>query len=184
VDESYDPEQRRALLTLPFELSIGTLQTGSQVVTVGLTGEPVGRGTVVAARNAPSQDHRRLILLEVPFADRLSVAGFRLYEPGEAAEAAVPADDREVIICRCERVPKGEIVDMIRAGCRDMNQLKAALRVGMGACGGKNCQELILKLFREEGVETKEVTPFIERPLEMEVPLRAFAGAVDEESGG
>ena len=79
--------------------------------------------------------------------------------------------------------PKGEIVDLIRDGYRDMNQLKAALRVGMGACGGKTCQELILRLFREEGVDLKEVTPLVERPLEMEVPLRVFAGATDEESG-
>jgi len=124
-----------------------------------------------------------LILLEVPFADRLSVAGFRLGEPEQETPAAVQAEDREVIICRCERVNKGEIVDLIREGYRDMNQLKAALRVGMGACGGKTCQELILSLFREEGVDPKEVTPLVERPLEMEVPLRVFAGAVDKESG-
>jgi len=183
VDESYDPEQRRALLTLPFEISNGGLRPGTQVITVGLDGEPVGTGMVVAIRNAPSQDHRRLILLEVPFADRLSVAGFRLGEPEQAAAAEVQVEDREVIICRCERVTKGEIVDMIREGCRDMNQLKAALRTGMGACGGKNCQELILRLFREEGVDPKEVTPLVERPLEMEVALRVFAGAADKENG-
>jgi len=183
VDESYDPEQRRALLTLPFEISNGGLRPESQVITVGLAGEPVGRGTVIAIRNAPSQDHRRLILLEVPFADRLSVAGFRLGEPEQATPAELQAEDREVIICRCERVTKGEIVDLIREGCRDMNQLKAALRTGMGACGGKTCQDLILRLFREEGVDPEEVTPLVKRPLEMEVPLRVFAGAADEERG-
>lgn len=183
VDESYDPEQDRALLSLPFELDIGDLRSNSEVTTVGLAGEPVGRGTVVATRNAPSQDHRRLILLEVPFGDRLSVAGFRLGEPEKATPTEVPAEDREVIICRCERVTQGEIVGLIRRGYRDMNQLKAALRIGMGACGGKTCQDLILRLFREEGVDAKDVTPLVERPLEMEVPLRAFAGAADEESG-
>lgn len=183
VDESYDPEQDRALLTLPFELSNGRLRSGTEVITMGLAGEPIGRGTVVATRNAPSQDHRRLILLEVPFGDRLSVAGFRLDEPEKATPAEGPAEDRETIICRCERISKGEIVDRIREGYRDMNQLKAALRVGMGACGGKTCQDLILGLFYEEGVDPKEVTPLVERPLEMEVPLRVFAGAVDEESG-
>ena len=119
----------------------------------------------------------------MPFGDRLSVAGFRLGEPEKATPTEVPAEDREVIICRCERVTQGEIVGLIRRGYRDMNQLKAALRIGMGACGGKTCQDLILRLFREEGVDAKDVTPLVERPLEMEVPLRAFAGAADEESG-
>jgi hypothetical protein len=64
-----------------------------------------------------------------------------------------------------------------------MNQLKAALRTGMGACGGKTCQDLILSLFREEGVDPKEVTPLVARPLEMEVALRVFAGAAGKESG-
>jgi sarcosine oxidase subunit alpha len=183
VDESYDPGQRRALLVLPFEISNGGLRPGTQVITVGLGGEPVGRGTVIAIRRAPSQDHRRLILVEVPFADRLSVAGFRLGEPEQATPTELQAEDREVIICRCERVTKGEIVDLIREGCRDMNQLKAALRTGMGACGGKTCQDLILRLFREEGVDPKEVTPLVQRPLEMEVALRVFAGAADKENG-
>ena len=183
VDESYDPGQDRALLTLPFELGNVNLRSESEVITVGLAGEPIGRGTVIAIRNAPSQDHRRLVLLEVPFADRLNVAGFKVGEPEQSAPPEASAEDREVIICRCERVSKGEIVDLIREGYRDMNQLKAALRVGMGACGGKTCQELILSLFREEGVDPKEVTPLVERPLEMEVPLRVFAGAADKESG-
>ncbi|UCF99602.1 MAG: FAD-dependent oxidoreductase [Spirochaetaceae bacterium] len=183
VDESYDPGRDRALLILPFELSDGMLRPGSQVITVGPAGEPVGRGTVVATRDAPSQDHRRLILLEVPFADRLGVAGFSSGEPQKAAPAAVSAEDREAIICRCERVTRGEIVDLIQGGYRDINQLKAALRVGMGACGGKTCQDLILRLFQEEGVNLGEVTPLVERPLEMEIPLRVFAGAVDVETG-
>ena len=57
-----------------------------------------------------------------------------------------------------------------------MNQLKAALRTGMGACGGKTCTELIQRLFREEGIDLKEVTPPTHRPLDMEIPLGVFAG--------
>jgi NADPH-dependent 2,4-dienoyl-CoA reductase/sulfur reductase-like enzyme/Pyruvate/2-oxoacid:ferredoxin oxidoreductase delta subunit/bacterioferritin-associated ferredoxin len=84
--------------------------------------------------------------------------------------------DEQTIICRCERVSKGRIVEMIRAGCRDMNQIKAVLRTGMGACGGKTCTELILGLFREEGVDLSEVRLPTSRPPEMEVPLGNFAG--------
>jgi hypothetical protein len=47
----------------------------------------------------------------------------------------------------------------------------------MGACGGKSCSALILRLFREEGVPDEEVTPNVPRPLFIEVPLGTFAGA-------
>jgi bacterioferritin-associated ferredoxin len=82
----------------------------------------------------------------------------------------------ETIICRCERVSKDRVLEMIRAGCRDMNQIKAVLRTGMGACGGKTCTELILGLFKEEGVDLSDVRLPTSRPPEMEVPLGRFAG--------
>jgi hypothetical protein len=46
----------------------------------------------------------------------------------------------------------------------------------MGACGGKTCPSLILRIFREEGIAPSEVTAQVVRPLFMEVPLGAFAG--------
>jgi len=73
-------------------------------------------------------------------------------------------------------VTKGQIVELISAGYRDMNQIKAVLRSGMGACGGKTCSELILNLFQEEGVDLQEVTRFVERPPVSEVPLWTLAG--------
>jgi hypothetical protein len=48
----------------------------------------------------------------------------------------------------------------------------------MGACGGKTCPSLILRLFREEGVPLTEVTELTRRPVFMEVPMGAFAGLV------
>jgi len=176
VDERYDPARRRALLTLPFEMPSGTVNVEDEVRTVGMEGEPVGAGRVVAFRDAPSQDRRRLMLLEVPFEDRLRVAGVRLRETVEPEKADPPEQEEDTIICRCERVTKGEILALIRAGYRDMNQIKAALRTGMGACGGKTCTELILRLFREEGIDLKEVTLPVHRPPETEVPLGVFAG--------
>lgn len=176
VDESYDPDQKRALLTIPFELADDTVGVGQQVITVGIEGERVGAARVIAFRNAPSQDHRRLMLLEVPFEDRLKVAGIKVREHVEGREEEPSEIDEDVIICRCERVTKREIVELIRMGYRDMNQIKAAVRAGMGACGGRTCAELILRLFREEGVDLKDVRLPVYRPLETEVPLGVFAG--------
>jgi sarcosine oxidase subunit alpha len=188
VDEGFDRERRRALLTLPFELGERELACGEEVDTVGVEGEPVGAGTVVALRDGAAQDRRLLLLVEVPFEDRLRVAGVRRRAERTSERAASPAvaaaglpsaapPDGDAIICRCERVRKEDIVALIRSGCRDMNQIKATLRAGMGACGGKTCTELILRLFREQGVEPGEVTLPVYRPPEMELPLAAFAGS-------
>ncbi len=105
-----------------------------------------------------------------------------------SAPASAPASgdgDAEVeadpIICRCERVRKSEITAAIRDGVRDMNALKALLRCGMGACGGKTCTDLIKGLYRECGIDLAEVTPPTIRPLVFEVPLSAFAPPTGED---
>ncbi len=88
------------------------------------------------------------------------------------------ADD--TIICRCERVTAGEIRAMIRGGSRDISEIKAVTRACMGACGAKTCTPLIHRLFREEGFPDAEVVDQLKRPLFMEVPLGAFAGAPEK----
>jgi NAD(P)H-nitrite reductase large subunit len=82
----------------------------------------------------------------------------------------------DTIICRCERVTAGEIRALIRDGYRDINEIKAVSRAGMGACGAKSCTALIHRLFRDEGVPDAEVIEQTSRPLFMEVPLGVFAG--------
>ncbi len=176
VDESYDPKGKWVLLTIPSELADESIGVGDEVQTVGFEGEDVGTARVIAFRNAASQDRRRLMLLEVPFEDRLQVAGIRVREAIEGKMGHASEEEEDTVICRCERVRKSQIVRLIRVGYRDMNQIKAALRTGMGACGGKTCTELILRLFREEGVDLKDVTLPVHRPPEMEVPLGVFAG--------
>jgi len=61
-----------------------------------------------------------------------------------------------------------------------MNQLKAVLRTGMGACGGKTCRDLILDVCREEGIALSQVTRLSLRPFETEVPLSAVSGCDSE----
>ena len=85
------------------------------------------------------------------------------------------------MVCRCERVSKSEIVAAIRAGVRDMNQLKAVVRAGMGGCGGKTCTDLILRIFREEGVPLEDVTLPTVRPLMAEVHMGDFVSHTDKE---
>ncbi len=91
------------------------------------------------------------------------------------------ADD--TIVCRCERVTAGEIRALIREGERDINQIKAVTRAGMGSCGAKTCTALIHRLFREEGVADADVVDQPKRPLFMEVSLGIFAGIENGREG-
>jgi len=181
VDERYDPEKKNALVTMPFEFEKDTVNAGDKIITVDMDGQAVGTGSVIAVRNTPAQDRRRLILVEVPFDDRLHTAGIRIMGKVHEASAGETEQDEDIIICRCERITKKEIMQLIRAGYRDMNHIKAALRTGMGACGGKMCTELILRLFREHGVDLKDVTLPIGRPPLSEIPLSIFAGTKENE---
>ena len=49
----------------------------------------------------------------------------------------------ETIVCRCEDVYRSEIDEAIESGARDLNQLKAWTRCGMGPCQGRTCSEAI-----------------------------------------
>jgi len=182
VVNDYDPSGEKALVMLPFEFTDSAIPLGRDVVTTGMEGEAVGKGRVVAVRKREDQDRRKLLLVEVPAKDKLKVAGFRVREPkdgaapDEAEKAALEkaAETDDPIVCRCERVRKSEIVAAVRAGVRDMNQLKAVVRAGMGGCGGKTCTEEVLRIFREEGIDLSEVTLPTDRPLVAEVHLGDF----------
>jgi hypothetical protein len=70
----------------------------------------------------------------------------------------------------------------IRQGVRDINQLKALTRAGMGACGSKTCRPMIWRIFKEEGIDLTTVTDGVDRPLFVEVPIGVLAG-IKETSG-
>ena len=110
------------------------------------------------------------------------VIGIRI-QPDLALEPAdmytgEPLPD-EAVICRCERITAGEIRAAIQGGVRDMNQLKAINRAGMGACGSKTCRSMIWRIFQEEGIDLGEVTDRVDRPLFVEVPMGVLAGLAE-----
>ena len=184
VHNDYDPTGETALLTLPFEFADTAIPFGDPVVTTDMEGNVVGTGKVIAVRKREDQDRRKLLMLEVPDADKLVVAGFRIREPLQGEPVTGEAPEADPIVCRCERVRKSEIVAAISDGVRDMNQLKAVVRAGMGGCGGKTCTELIMRIYREEGVDASEVTQPTIRPLVAEVHLGDFVtGSVQKKDG-
>ncbi|MDM0033989.1 NAD(P)/FAD-dependent oxidoreductase [Variovorax sp. J22P271] len=48
----------------------------------------------------------------------------------------------DTVVCRCEDVTRAEIDAAARDGARDLNQLKAWTRCGMGPCQGRTCGDI------------------------------------------
>jgi glycerol-3-phosphate dehydrogenase len=66
-----------------------------------------------------------------------------------------------VILCRCEEVSKGEILDALRrpVPCDTVDGVKRRVRPGMGRCQGGFCGPLVLQLIAEEkGIPLDGVT--------------------------
>ena len=65
------------------------------------------------------------------------------------------------IICRCEQVTEGEIVDAIRRplGARSLDGVKRRTRAGMGRCQAGFCSPRVMEILaRELGVSQAEIT--------------------------
>ena len=64
------------------------------------------------------------------------------------------------IVCRCEQISEGEVIESIHEelGARSIKAVKKRCRPGMGKCQGGFCQPLILEILaRELEVDVKEV---------------------------
>jgi glycerol-3-phosphate dehydrogenase len=63
------------------------------------------------------------------------------------------------IICRCESITEGEIVDAIHRGARTLDGIKFRVRAGAGRCQGGFCQPLITQILsRELEIPVTQVT--------------------------
>jgi len=75
-----------------------------------------------------------------------------LDKTGEWQEIAGKDADYGEIICRCEKVSKGEMLRAIRQPlpARSLDAIKRRIRVGMGRCQGGFCSPKVLKILSEE----------------------------------
>lgn len=65
------------------------------------------------------------------------------------------------IVCRCESVTEGEILDAIRrpVGARSLDGVKRRTRAGMGRCQAGFCSPKVMEILRRElGIDLTEVT--------------------------
>ena len=173
----YRKDKANPALALPFEIGRGLVKKGDKVRLTGWEGADLGEAEVVDVKDFKAENTLIVVVRTTPEIAEKAVS-LRLYAPkeGEKAAADLAKADDETVICRCERVTLGEIRRAIRGGMRDLNQLKAVTRAGMGACGSKTCSALLMNVFRSEGVKPEEVTGFTRRPLFVEAPLGVFSG--------
>jgi len=172
-------------VAVPFELLKETLKPGDIVTVEDTTGGPLGRVEIGAVKALKANDRTVIVKVRAPKEYAKRIAGIRV-QPPEVAEPLsryVERTPEETVICRCERVAAGEIRKLIREGVRDINEIKAVTRAGMGSCGAKTCTPLVHRLFREEGVPESEIVDQLKRPLFLEVSLEVFAGLDREENG-
>lgn len=175
-------ESDHALVTIPYEFGRESIQQGDWVIVTNTEGKALGKVEVVRVRSGKTTDRTVLIKVRAPRAIANQIAGIQVQEKevSEPLDRYVERLTDDLIVCRCERVSLAEIKEVIRSGVRDMNEIKALTRAGMGACGGKTCSSLILRAFQELGVKPSEITPNVPRPLFVEIPLGLLARAQEE----
>lgn len=58
--------------------------------------------------------------------------------------------DKDIIICRCEEITKGEIIQAIRDGATTVDGIKRMTRAGKGLCQGRTCRPLVEAILMTE----------------------------------
>lgn len=100
------------------------------------------------------------------FAPRASFVPERRHVPRflsatmEERERLVSSDPAYArIVCRCETVTEGQVVEAIRRGARTVSAIKMWTRAGTGRCqGGFCCPRVVEIISRELGIPLEEVT--------------------------
>ena len=179
----YRKEQAHPTVTIPYEFLRESIHPGDVITVLDATGDALGNVEVTRVRAAKANDRTIAVQVKAPAEYAKRIAGIQIQEEqvAEPMDHYVERITDDTVVCRCERVTAAEIRDLIRRGFRDINEIKAVTRAGMGSCGSKTCNALIHRLFRDEGIPTGEVTDATRRPLFMEVPLGVFAGATNDE---
>jgi glycerol-3-phosphate dehydrogenase len=96
-------------------------------------------------------------------------AEYQPYRKGIPKVSELPDEERQKliardssyghIICRCEEVSEGEIIEAIRRGARTVDAVKCRTRAGMGRCQGGFCGPRVVEIIaRELDIPMTEVT--------------------------
>jgi len=169
IDDSF------AEVILPHEY-LPEFKVGDTIPVTNQTGKYLEDAKVVKIRYIKKYK-THLIHVKSSLQNGSKICGIRVQSPEVTQAVQEPSFDylpENGIVCHCEMVTVHELIDYIKEhNVRDVNQLKQ-IRVGMGACGGKNCSVLLPRVFQMAGIKWSEVTAGTKRPLSVEVPMYAL----------
>ncbi len=174
----YRDDPNNPVVSLAYEVYNYEYKKGDQVLLTDYEGNPLQEAEIIDTVLNKASRKTQIVKVRVPRGIAKKVAGFNVQREEVTLPTGKPTVDRipdDAIVCRCERVTAGEIRPLIRRGIKDLNQIKAITRAGMGACGAKTCENLILQMYREEGISLEEVTLNTRRPVFIEAPLGVFS---------
>jgi len=168
-------DNKFAEIVLPHEF-VPEFKVGDQISLTDMEGNFLEKGEVTKIRQ--NKKYKTwLINVKASLQNAADIAGIRIQHEKHTKPLSTPEFDyipREGIVCQCEMVSAGEIIEYIKSHkVRDVNQLKQ-IRVGMGACGGNTCSTLLPRIFKKAGVDWSEVKKGTNRPLDREVPMFAI----------
>ncbi|MCD4828184.1 MAG: FAD-dependent oxidoreductase [Candidatus Cloacimonetes bacterium] len=174
----YRKDRAHPTVTVPYELSNHPVQPGSVVTVVDISGHMLD-SLEVAAVVTMKENMTQLVRFKAPANIAAHIVNF-IVQPQSVSrplpQPTLPTQTPDdAMVCLCERVTVGEVRALIRKGVRDINQLKAITRIGMGPCGAKTCDSLVRQVFREEGIPPERIVENTSRPVFVEVPFGVFA---------
>jgi len=90
------------------------------------------------------------------------------------------SEDDDLIICRCEEVTQGEILEVMEMGAEALNEVKRLTRAGMGLCQGRICRRLVMQIYAEKiGKKLEEIKPTTYRPPVRPIIVETLATGVE-----
>jgi len=138
-----------------------TSHEGKAVHLLGIESPGLTAAPAIAEHAAEMLAEGGLSLIEKPDFNprRPKVIRFKQLSDEEKEEVIKENPLYAHVVCRCETITEGEIVDAVRRGARTVDGVKFRTRAGMGRCQGGFCTPYVVKILaRELGVSPLEIT--------------------------
>jgi bacterioferritin-associated ferredoxin len=95
--------------------------------------------------------------------------------------SSAPENPEKIYVCRCEEVTLDEIDEWIERGYDTVEELKRILRVGMGPCQGRGCQDILMReIAKKTGKPISEIAPATVRPPVKPIKIGLLADGGEE----
>lgn len=133
----------------------------AKLINVSIGGSGIGAAPAIAVYVENLLKEQSLVLKEKesfnPY--RKGILEFRNLSPKEKEELIRKDSRYGHVVCRCETVTEGEIVEAIRRGARTLDGVKYRTRAGMGRCQAGFCTPRVLEILsRELDIPVTDIT--------------------------